>query len=137
MELRALFGYEWGDEIGGPIAVTVPTGDTLVDLSCAYSVTTPSNRSGAKRPRNFLGTSAGYSPRRLLVRRRRGGHEKTRTLGFRDRGDRVGSDRQPFFTFHRSTVTGLRIELVSRVAQPRLQRCWTRPDTSADEFRTV
>ena len=82
MELRALFGYEWGDEIGGPIAVTVPTGDTVVDLSCAYSVTTPSNRSGAKRPRNFLGTSAGYSPRRLLVRRRRGGHEKLVRWGF-------------------------------------------------------
>ncbi|QTJ65988.1 hypothetical protein HYG77_10515 [Rhodococcus sp. ZPP] len=71
MELRALFGYEWGDEIGGPIAVTVP-------------VVTEATR--------------------------------------------VGSDGQPFFTFHRSATTGLRIELVSRVAQPGLQRCWARPE---------
>src|SRR5437879_3809505 len=40
-DLSALFGYEWCGEIGGPTQVRLPAGDTVLDLRCAYSKTSP------------------------------------------------------------------------------------------------
>ncbi|MFE4499162.1 VOC family protein [Rhodococcus sp. NPDC056743] len=45
LELSELFGYTWGDMMGGPTTVTVPSGDstvdTTVDLKAWYSLSEP------------------------------------------------------------------------------------------------
>ena len=128
MELRALFGYEWGDEIGGPIAVTVPAGDTVVDLSCAYSVTTPRIEVVRSVPGTLWEQAPGIHHAGYWSDDVAADAGELVRCGFVTEATRLGSDGQPSFTFHRSKTTGLRIELVSRVAQPGLQRCWARPE---------
>lgn len=39
--LSSVFGYEWGRETGGPIAVTLPDGEKVLDLKCAFSTAVP------------------------------------------------------------------------------------------------
>ena len=40
-QLTDLFGYEWCDEIGGPMPVVTPAGEVEVDLRFVYSRTEP------------------------------------------------------------------------------------------------
>ncbi|WP_024793591.1 VOC family protein [Tomitella biformata] len=40
-ELTELFGYEWGDVMGGAQPVTLPSGDTVVELLAWYSLNGP------------------------------------------------------------------------------------------------
>ncbi|HUN34812.1 MAG TPA: VOC family protein [Trebonia sp.] len=40
-QLTEVLGYRWADEIGGPITVSLPEGDTQVEMRTWYSRTTP------------------------------------------------------------------------------------------------
>lgn len=123
--LSELFGYEWCDEIGGPTLVTLPTGDAVVDLKFAYSMTSPrleiirsvagtlwepAAGSGIHHVGYWSDDVAADSAR--LVRR-----------GFATEATGARPDGKPYWTFHRS-ATGPRIELVSRSVQGALEQYW-------------
>lgn len=126
-EFSSLFGYEWGPEIGGECQVALPTGDAVLDLRCAYSLTSPRVEIVRPVPGTLWEPAAG------------GIHhvgfwsddvaadsaELTRS-GFVTEATREGPDGTPFFAFLRAT-TGFRIELVTRLAQPSLERVWGAP----------
>jgi len=124
--LSDLFGYQWCDEMGGPTPVKLPTGDAVLDLRFAYSMTVPR----VEIIRTVTGTlwepATGSGIHHLgfwsddvaadsdeLVRR-----------GFATEATGSRPDGVPYWTFHRST-TGPRIELVSRSVQPALERYWS------------
>ncbi|MCX4763670.1 VOC family protein [Streptomyces sp. NBC_01275] len=132
-QLAELFGVEWGAEMGGPTEVTLPTGDVVVDFRCAYAL------------------SEGPGTRLEIVRRVPGTTlwEPTPGSGIHHFGywsddvdadtaalerhgyvieaTRRGPDGALFFAFLRSgEQTGFRVELVSRAAQPSLERAWSR-----------
>ena len=125
-EYTALLGYEWSVEAGGPVAVTLQTGDAVHDLRCAFSLTEPRLEIVRQVPGTFWEPAAdggihhiGYwsddvaADSAALV-----------SHGWVNEATRTGPDGSPFFTFHRSPI-GLRIELVSRIAQPGLERLWS------------
>jgi glyoxalase/bleomycin resistance protein/dioxygenase superfamily protein len=122
--LSELFGYEWCDEMGGPIPVTLPTGDAMVDLRFVYSRTAPRLEiirtvagtlwepagSGIHHVGYWSDDVAGDAA--ALVRR-----------GFATEATGSRPDGLPYWSFHRSP-TSPRIELVSRSVQPALEQYW-------------
>jgi hypothetical protein len=40
-QLSELLGYEWGEPLGGTVTVSLPQGDTTVEMRMWYSTTTP------------------------------------------------------------------------------------------------
>jgi hypothetical protein len=124
-QLSTLFGYEWGPEVGGPLTVELPAGETELGLFCAYSVTTPR----IELVRGIPGTlwepvdgvgihHLGYWSDDVAA-----DSAELAAQGFVTEATRTGPDGRLFFSFQRST-SGLRIELVDRSAQPALQQCW-------------
>ncbi|MGI8332527.1 VOC family protein [Actinomadura scrupuli] len=126
-EFSSLPGYEWCDEVGGRIEVTLPAGDVVLDLRCAYSLTSPRLEIVRRIPGTLWEPAAsgihhvGYWSDDVAA----DSAELTRR-GFVTEATRTGPDGAPFFAFHRSP-TGFRIELVTRLAQPGLERYWTGP----------
>jgi hypothetical protein len=124
--LSELFGYEWCDEMGGPTPMTVPAGDAVVDLRFAYSRTTPRLEIIRAVPGTLWEPAPGSGIHHLgywsddvvadsaqLVQR----GCVMEAIG------RPADGTPPHWTFHRSP-TGPRIELVSRLVQPALERYW-------------
>jgi hypothetical protein len=127
-ELSDLLGYEWSAVAGGPTAVMLATGEAVPDLRCAFSLTSPRLEIVQQVPGTFWEPvpdggihHIGYwsddvaADSAALVSR-----------GWVNEATRTGPDGAPFFTFHRSPI-GLRIELVSRIAQPGLEQLWAGP----------
>ncbi|GAA5060380.1 VOC family protein [Nocardia callitridis] len=129
--LAAVLGYEWGAEVGGPVAVTLPTGDTTLDIRCVYSLTVPRLEIVRSIPDTMWSpaTSPGFgihhvgfwsddvaadiahlSAESYVV-------EVVRTISGR-----------PFFAFLVGE-RGFRIEVVDRAAREGLRRCWTAPES--------
>lgn len=126
--LSSLFGYQWCDELGGPTQVQLPTGAALLNFRCAYSRTSPRLEIVARIPGTLWEPAAGSGIHHVgywsddvaadsaeLERR-----------GYQAEATRDGPDGVPFFAFYRS-ATGFRVELVSRIAQPGLERSWSAP----------
>jgi len=125
-EFATAFGYEWCDEIGGKLAVTLPTGDTVLDFKAAYSRTTPRLEIIRSIPGTLWEPPAGGGVHHAgywsddvaadaaeLVRK-----------GFVTEATRTtGSDDGTPFAFLRGR-TGLLVELVDRRAQSGLERYW-------------
>ncbi|MFC5746284.1 VOC family protein [Actinomadura rugatobispora] len=131
--LSAVFGHEWGPEIGEPIAVTLPSGEAVLNLRCAFSTTVPR----LELVRSIPGTMWEPAPG--------GVHHigfwsedvaadsaELASNGYVLEASRTGPDGKPFFTFQRST-TGFRVELVSTAARAGLERCWATPARQATE----
>ncbi|MCZ4551313.1 VOC family protein [Gordonia rubripertincta] len=123
-QLTALLGYEWGPTIGGPTAVTLTSGEVTLEFACSYSISTPRLEVVNTIPGTFWEPVAGSGIHHLgywsddvgadtedLVR---GGYvvEATRSAG-----------GAPFFAFLRGD-NGIRMELVTRSAEPMMQPCW-------------
>lgn len=126
-EFSALFGYTWGPEIGGSVEVVLPTGTAVLDLRCAYSLTTPRIEIVRPIPGTLWEPSAagihhvGYWSDDVAA-----DSAALTARGFVTEATRSGPDGSPFFAFLRGT-TGLRIELVTRLARPSLERVWGAP----------
>jgi hypothetical protein len=126
--LTALFGYEWGPEVGSVSDVTLPSGVTSLDLRCAFSVTVPRLEivraipgtlwepvpGGGIHHVGFFSDDVAADAAELADQ------------GYVTEATRTGPDGRPYFAFARS-AKGFRIELVSRAAQAGLERCWTAP----------
>jgi catechol 2,3-dioxygenase-like lactoylglutathione lyase family enzyme len=124
-QLTDLFGYEWCDEIGGPMKVVVPGGETEVEVRFVYSRTEPrvevirtapgtlwepAGASGIHHLGYWSDDVAGDSAA-LLAR------------GYVAEAAGVRPDGTPYWTFHRSAI-GPRVELVDRAVQPGLEQYW-------------
>lgn len=123
-ELTALFGYQWCEEIGAPVRVRLPEGETVLDLTSVYSMSTPR----LELVRSVPGTlwqpadsgvhHLGYWSDDVAAdsaELARAGHP------LEAEGRRP--DGTPYWAFHRGAV-GPRVELVTRALQPVLERYW-------------
>ena len=123
--LSELFGYEWCDEVGFPIPVTLPDGDTLLELRFAYSRTVPRLEIIRSLPGTLWVPAAGSGIHHVgywsddvpgdsatLARR-----------GFAHEASGKDADGEPYWAFHRG-ADGPRIELVGRAVQPGLELYW-------------
>jgi len=123
-EFSAAFGYEWCAEIGGVVPLTLPTGNAVLDISCAYSRTLPRLEIVRRIPGTLWEPVAGGGVHHV-------GYwsddvaadaaELTRQ-GFVTEAARAGSGGAPF-AFLRGP-SGLLVELVDRVARPGLEKFW-------------
>lgn len=123
--LSAVLGYEWTGEMGAPITVTLPTGDAVLELRCAYSITVPRLEVVRAIPGTLWEPAPGSGIHHVGywsddVAADAAGLEKQ---GYVLEASRSGSDGVPFFTFHRSE-SGFRVELVTRQAQPSIERAF-------------
>jgi hypothetical protein len=125
--LTSVFGYEWGPEIGAQTTVTLPAGEAVLDLRCAYSTSVPR----LELVRSLPGTmwepaSGGIHHVGFWSEDVAADSAELAGAGYVLEASRTGSDGQPFFTFQRSTA-GFRIELVSTAARAGLEQCWATP----------
>jgi hypothetical protein len=125
-ELSELFGYEWCQEIATPTPVTLPTESTTIDLRFAYSRTSPRLEIIRSIPGTVWVPAAGSGVHHvgywsddvaadsaILVQR-----------GYMAEAVGTRPDGTPSWAYHRS-ISGPRIELVSRMLQPALEEYWT------------
>lgn len=131
-DLSSVFGYEWSDELGGPIQVRLPTGAAMLNLRCAYSRSSPRLEIVGRIPGTLWEPAAGSGIHHI-------GYwsddvaadaAELERCGYVAEATSDGPDGAPFFAFYRR-ATGFRVELVSRIAQPGLERHWAgRPQTA-------
>ncbi|MFG2959042.1 VOC family protein [Streptomyces sp. NPDC048291] len=131
-QLSEHFGFDWSEDMGGPVDVRLADGESAVDFRCAYA-----RSSGAgtrleivrKVPGTFWEPTDGSGIHHLgywsddvaadVAALERHGYVTEAT--------RKGPDGALFFAFLRSAgETGFRVELVSRAAQPAMERAWAR-----------
>ncbi|WP_327432370.1 VOC family protein [Streptomyces sp. NBC_01236] len=130
-EFSSAFGYQWCAEIGGPVPVTLPAGDAVLDMRCVYSRTSPRLEIVRRIPGTLWepagGTGihhAGYWSDDVVA----DSAELVRH-GFVREASRTGPGGTPF-AFLRGT-TGFLVELVDRAAQPGLEKYWGEGGTNA------
>ncbi|MFZ2173317.1 MAG: VOC family protein, partial [Rhodococcus sp. (in: high G+C Gram-positive bacteria)] len=101
-ELGSLFGYEWGSEVGGTIEVMLPTGGAVVvDLRCAYSITSPRVEVVRSVPGTMWESAAGVHHLGYWSDDVGADSDELAQSGYVTEATRVGPDGRPFFTFHR------------------------------------
>ncbi|MFD8001899.1 VOC family protein [Streptomyces mirabilis] len=124
-QVSSLFGFEWSEAMGGSVEVELPTGATVIDFSCVYSQSSPRLEIVRRVPGTFWEPTPGSGIHHF-------GYwsddvaadtAELESHGYVIEAIRKGPDGTPFFAFLRST-TGFRVELVTRSAQPSLERSW-------------
>jgi hypothetical protein len=124
--LSSLFGYEWCDQIGGPLAVTLPAGDTTtIELRFAYSRTEPRLEIIRAVPGTLWEPESGSGIHHLGYWSDDVAADAAELVAHGHVVEATGSrpDGRPYWTFHRSPV-GPRIELVSRDVRAGLEQYW-------------
>lgn len=127
-ELTDLFGYEWGTEFRGAVAVRLPAGEDAVevDLRFVYSATTPR----VEVIQSIAGTvwvpAAGSGIHHLGywsddVAADGAALERA---GYVPEASGVGPGGGAIWSYHRSPA-GARIELVDRALLPLLEQLWS------------
>jgi hypothetical protein len=126
--LTALFGYEWGPEVGSVTEVALPAGVTTLDLRCVFSVTVPRLEIVRAIPGTMWEPASGGGIHHVGFFSDDVAADAAELAGqgYVTEATRTGPDGRPFFAFQRS-AKGFRVELVSRAAQAGLERCWTVP----------
>jgi hypothetical protein len=124
-ELTELFGYQWCPQMAVRTPVLLATGETELDLSFTYSVTTPRVEVIQSRPGTLWIPAPGSHIHHVgywsddvaadAVHLAERGHVAEAT-GVRPDGTAV-------WAYHKS-ASGPRIELVSRLIQPGLEQYW-------------
>ena len=127
--LSSVFGYQWGPEAGGPIAVTLPTGEAVLDLRCVFSTTEPRVEIVRSIPDTLWEPVAGSGIHHLGFWSDDVAADTAQLerYGYVVEAARAVSGT-PFFAFL-TGKSGVRIELVTRAAQEGLARCWADPET--------
>ncbi len=125
-ELTELFGYQWCEPIAVATPVTLPEGDTVIDLEFAYSVSTPRLKMIQSIPETLWTPVPGSGIHHLgywsddvatdsaLLARHGYAAEAT--------GTRPGAG--PHWAYHHAPGR-VRIEIVSRQLQTALEQYWT------------
>jgi catechol 2,3-dioxygenase-like lactoylglutathione lyase family enzyme len=126
-QLTDLLGYEWADQMGGTVTVSLPDGDRQIEMRTWYSKTTPRLEVVQSHP-GTLWTRADSGLHHLGywvddVSATIAELEK-RGYTFEAAGKRP--DGQPYWAFLRaaagSGAAGPRLEIVSRTLQPMMER---------------
>ncbi|NKQ51528.1 VOC family protein [Amycolatopsis sp. K13G38] len=123
-ELSSVFGYEWGAEVGGPTTVTLPGGETVLELRCAYSTSVPRLELVRGVPGTLWEPAAGIHHVGYWSGDVAADVAELTGQGYAIEASRTGPDGVPFFAFLRSD-RGFRIELVAGSAREGLARCWS------------
>lgn len=127
-QLSALFGYEWCDETGGPVALELPTGAAVLDMRCTFSRTSPRLEIVRRIPGTLWEPVPGSTLHHIGYWSDdvAGDTAKLADHGYVIEATRRGADGGMFFAFLRST-DGPRVELVTRGVQPHLEQHWAQP----------
>jgi hypothetical protein len=124
-DLTDLFGYRWCERISVTTPVVLPAGDAAVDLSFAYSMSTPRLEVIQSVPGTLWTPVPGSGIHHLgywsddlaadsaLLSQR----------GYEAEASGVRPDGVPYWAYHRRPG-GPRIEIVSRELQPNLEQYW-------------
>ena len=125
-EFSAAFGYEWCAEIGGAVPLTLPTGNAVLDISCAYSRTLPRLEIVRRIPGTLWEPVPGGGVHHVGYWSDDVAADAAELTGqgFVTEASRSGSGGAPF-AFLRGP-SGLLVELVDRVARPGLEKFWGR-----------
>ncbi|WP_405854928.1 VOC family protein [Streptomyces sp. NBC_01515] len=123
-EFSAAFGYEWCAEIGGAVPLTLPTGNAVLDISCAYSRTVPRLEIVRRIPGTLWEPVAGGGVHHVGYWSDDVAADAAELIGqgFVTEASRSASGGAPF-AFLRGP-SGLLVELVDRVARPGLEKVW-------------
>jgi hypothetical protein len=126
--LSSVFGYEWGEEVGGSGPVTLPDGDTVVDLRCAYTLTEPRVEVVGRVPGTLWEPVAGAGIHHVGYWSADVAADAAELIadGYAMEASRTGQDGRLYFAFL-SSPNGFRVELVSTVIRPSLERYWGGP----------
>jgi hypothetical protein len=120
--LSAAFGYQWCAEMGGSSAVRLADGEAVLNFGCVYSLTSPRVEIVRRIPGTFWEPTAGSGIHHV-------GYWSDDVAADSEELERHGYVREAVrpgpggFAFYRS-ASGFRVELVSRVAQPSMERLW-------------
>lgn len=129
-ELSTLLGYEWGPEVGGSTAVSLPGGESTVDLRCAYSIGTPRLEVVASVPGTLWQATPGIHHLGYWSDDVDADCADLRKHGYTIEATRETPSGGMFFAFARSR-SGLLVELVTREAEQGLSRCWATQDLTS------
>ena len=121
--LTKLFGYEWCEEMGAEIPVTLADGVQMLNLRFAYSKTSPRVEIIRPVPGTLWMPAEGSGIHHLGYWSDDVAADASalEALGFAREAAGEGEDAVPYWTYHR-TATGPRIELVSRAMQPVMEQ---------------
>ena len=131
-QLSSLFGYDWCDETGGPVALELPTGAAVLDMRCTFSRTSPRLEIVRRIPGTLWEPVPGSTLHHI-------GYwsddvaadtAKLEDSGYVIEATRQGADGGLFFAFLRS-AKGPRVELVTRGVQPHLEQYWAQPSATS------
>jgi hypothetical protein len=119
--LSALFGYEWGAQMGGPSSVRLASGEEILDLRCTYSITAPRLEIVQSVPGTLWEPVTGSGIHHVGYWSDDVAADAAALVsqGFAAEATGVLPDGAPFWAYHRGP-SGPRIELVSRAVAPML-----------------
>jgi hypothetical protein len=124
-ELTAVFGYEWCAEMGASVKVRLPDGDTVLDLSSAYSMSTPRLELVRSIPGTlWTPTDSGVHHLGYWSDDVAADSAELARRGHPAEAHGTRPDGTPYWAFHHG-AGGPRIELVTRELQPVLEQFWT------------
>jgi hypothetical protein len=126
--LSTLLGYGWTPTMGGPLELTLPgTGDTVLDIQCAYSTSLPRLEVVRAVPGTMWEPVPGGGVHHVGYW---SDDVAADAAALEEQGYELEASRRTpgggaglFFTFHRSPI-GFRIELVTRAAQPSMENAF-------------
>ena len=121
--LSELFGYEWCSEIAITMPVTLPSGDIVVDNRFTYSVTAPRLEIIQSIPGTLWVPAGGVHHIGYWSDDVAADSAELERRGFATEAAGRRPDGAPHWAYHRDG-TGLRIEIVSRSAQPGMEQYW-------------
>ena len=129
-ELTELFGYEWCAPIAVSTPVSLPSGDVVIDLQFAYSMTTPRLEIIQSIPETLWTPAPGSGIHHVGYWSDDVATDSTLLAGRGYATEATGTrpDGPLSWAYHRSP-TGPRIEIVSRQLQPALEQYWAAGST--------
>lgn len=122
-DLTELFGYQWGESIGGAIQVELPEGRRTVELLAWYSTTAPRVEIVQSIPGTVWEPTAGSGVHHIGYRVEDVA-VASKVLAERDYAIEASGERAdgtPSWTYHRGP-DGPRVELVSTLLRPTMER---------------
>ena len=124
-ELSSSFGYQWLSEIGAPTPVRLPAGKEVLSLRCVYSTTSPRVEIVRRIPGTMWEPAAGSGIHHIGYWSEdvAADSAELERHGYVAEAVRNSPGDGAAFAFYRSAA-GFRVELVSRSAQPGLERYW-------------
>ncbi|MFW0793870.1 VOC family protein [Gordonia sp. CPCC 205515] len=125
--LGALFDYSWGPTIDSSVEVRTPSGESVLDMSCAFTLETPRIEVVREVPGTLWSGGGGIHHLGYWSDDVDADLAAAEGLGFVCEAKRSGPDGSTFFAFCRNP-DGLLVELVTRAAAEGLSRCWAGPD---------